>query len=358
MDLNGSEITTYGNCETYAPKIGGFNSIIRCDTAIVARPHSGSNALQILPNAATAVGFRIGATSGSLNGTVVGSKYTLEAWVYLAAAFSGSLSEVKLSIVKDNSVIIASSTSPAATATWTKLVVNFEVPAGSTGITPVVYLNNTAATLASTDTALVDDVSLTQAWDGVIGARVNVNSFATERTLLRRKNGDATVAGWYLTIPTTGRINLRLGDDINIASANAAADKLVVLNKEVFVIGTIDRTGLLTIYLSGENVGTVSAALIGRVVSATEVFYLGVKGGVSNFFSGTIREPFFIRYTPLPSDIARWIAHANTQRFIPEPPGGGETVLRIFGRRNDALDQSGNQGVLTNTGSTPIIQKQ
>ena len=340
MDLNGSELITDP----------GFESGVWTDTADVAvleqttaQKHSGTYSMLLMPRATSlnAIARSPNITNATVNGTT--PKVTAEFWVY---APTGNTSKTAIyRIVNQSNVNLALGSTAVTGNTWTKLVINFQLPGTQSGVKLFVGLS---ATSALTDSLYVDDVSLTQAYDGIVSLEAKTTSGSTQTLAGSSKSNGSRLRIWQNT--ATASVTITDGTTSVTATNSATVNDGRPHKWDV----AWSRTGNLTLYIDGVSGTGRSITGIGAITVDTLWVSRDQDG---NYFSGQIGEKLRARYPSLPSDIASWIAYANTQRFIPEPPGGGTTVLRLFGKENSAYDQSGTQGVLTNTGSTPIIPR-
>ena len=344
MDLNGSEILTVTT--TFDADVTGWEvnsgSALAHETTI-KRTGAGS-ARTIRTGANSIIAFRPSAAVN--NATTI--KVTGEVWVYRTAGSTGS-ALIQANILNESNGALISGTNTVATVdTWVKLVVNGQLPGTQTGI----KLGIQAQSAQTGDTVYVDDVSLTQAYDGVIAGWVKTTNTTNLATIAQL---GVVSSGYGLRLTNTGAVTALFFDAVVAQSNNSTT----VINdgRYYFVAITYNRTGNQQIYISGLADGAgASITAIGKISGETS-FTLGARGAPDRYFPGLLGEWVLVRYASLPSDIASWIAYARTQRFIPEPPGGGTTILRLFGKENSAYDQSGNQGVLTNAGNTPIIPR-
>lgn len=345
-DLNGSEVILNANDRGFEDSVAnwagtGNHAIVRTTgdkrTGTASGRISSSGAGDTTSNYVTLPGNAY---------TIIadGNKATLEVY-----ARSGTATTTLSLNIADTTLTSGNlSTTPGS---FTKVVFNYRLTAARAGAAFRWYLNK------AVDSVFVDDVSLTQAYDWIVFTKVKTSE-ADGVIYDYRETGASTSPGHFLSVGTGSRVLIgSIGD--NVGRVLAISTAVAGNNVDHTVAYTIDRTSTTgqRFYLDGVQNGTTGNPTTVGVVRNSASLFIGTAT-VGSVYGGTIGEVLMVRYPSLPSDIATWIAHANTQRFIPEPPGGGETVLRVFGRRPDALDQSGNQGVLTNTGSTPIIQKQ
>ena len=339
MDLNGSELVANGGMEGDSSWTNLGTPTTNARSSVQA--HGGTYSRYVVGSGTAGTGI-----ASDVLTLVAGQKYTIEAWVYREAG------TVTIEMADGQGSFSTTST----LNTWVKVVKNFTATANLTNRLRI--YQGTADTLK----AYFDDVSLTQAYDGLIVVEYKSSGFTNHGSSRNAVMGRGDAVGgqaqaWAFTYTSANLLELFISDGTNSITHAPAIN----LNDNRYhkIVYVLNRTGNSDLYFDGVLRATASASSLGKMgAPTTDLFVIGGDAVAARSILGSIAETAFVRYTPLPSDIASWIAYANTQRFIPEPPGGGETVLRVFGRRNDALDQSGNQGVLTNTGSTPIIQKQ
>ena len=335
MDLNGSELLSDVGFES-----GRWTAVFNATTSqSTVQKRTGTYSMLVLATGGSATTRSPAVTNATTN------KFTGEAWVYVPN--TNTSKTVRLSITDQGaSVINPLTTVSPATDTWVKVVVNVQAPGTQTGLTLQVGLSGTSV---SGDSLYIDDVSLTQAWDGAISVEAKTTSGSTQTLAGTSKSNASRLRIWQNT--ATASVTLTDGTT-SVTATNSATVNDGRFHKWGV---TWSKTGNLTLYIDG--VAGTGQSITGVGAITVDTLWIG-RDQAGNYFNGQLGEKIRVRYSSLPSDIAQWIYRATYERFIPEPPGGGETVLRVFGRRNDALDQSGNQGVLTNTGSTPIIQKQ
>jgi len=340
MDLNGSELNPYAEFEVDTTGWLGVNSWTDFRTTS-ARSHTGLRSMVLVANdIVTPVIFSSVITNATAN------KFTVQ--VYCIIPSTNSKDTIRIGIYNQSYVLIGTrTTQKISKGAWVPVVVNALAPGTQTGFRLGVELIGTP--VPSGDSLYVDGASLTQAYDGAASVRVKTSGGSTQ-----------TIAGSSVTNSS----RLRIWQNTATASASISDGTTTVTATNSATVNdgrehkwdvTWSRTGNLTLYIDG--VAGTGQSITGLGAITVDTLWIG-RDQAGNYFNGTIGEKLRVRYSSLPSDIASWIAYAATQRFIPEPPGGGETVLRVFGRRPDAYDQSGNQGTLTNTGSTPIIPKQ
>ena len=345
-DLNGSEMVTDPGFES-----GIWTDTVDCAVAAqsTVQKRSGTYSFLIMPRVASsnAIARSSNITNATTNATT--NKVTAEFWAYVP---TGNTSKTVLyRIVNQVNTNIVTGSTAITGNTWTKLVINHQLSGTQTGVKLFVGLS---ATSALTDSLYVDDVSLTQAWDGLIGLWFYANDITRNLRLVGRTT-NGTNSGFEVF---TNSSKFSASSQVGTAFTGSAQSQPLTSKRWHFGVGVIDRTDSLRVSANGEPLtGAVIATSLGRITPDT--VFIGSISGTSQFWSGQTGEMIYVRYSTLPSLTAlnAWIAHASTQRFIPEPPGGGTTVLRLFGKENSAYDQSGNQGVLTNTGNTPIIPR-
>ena len=340
MDLNGSELLSDVGFES-----GRWTAVFNATTSqSTVQKRTGTYSMLVLATGGSATTRSPAVTNATTN------KFTGEAWVYVPN--TNTSKTVRLSITDQGaSVINPLTTVSPATDTWVKVVVNVQAPGTQTGLTLQVGLSGTSV---SGDSLYIDDVSLTQAYDGLIGLWFYASSIASNLRLVGR-----TTAGNNAGFEVFTNSSKFTGfSQAGPAFTGNAQSQTLTSGRWHFGVAVINRTDSIRVSANGEILtGAVVATSLGKIVPGT--VFIGSLSGTSQFWAGNIGELVYVRYTSSPSVavLNAWIAYANTQRFIPEPPGGGTTVLRLFGKENSAYDQSGIQGVLTNTGNTPIIPR-
>ena len=354
MDLNGSELGTNVGFETYSsPNFTGWARDVAGTTTVDTsyQSRTGNYAVKIVTDGSNNVGQVTQYVS-----VTAGLKYTFEVW-HKVAGGADSIQYMLYDSTNNKSWVQSSQTwsagaitsFSASSGTYAKTVANFVAQPGAINIQ--IRLTRKGTEPAGS-TFIFDDVSLTRAWDAVAVYRVKTSQPSGTGTLFHGGTGSN-----YLEMQVTpNRQNVKLADGTTTTTLTGASIPVNDGRERTFAF-TLNRTGSLVqhVYGGGDAGTSQSITSIGKI--AIGAFYIGTFGGTINFYDGSLGELLIVRYASLPSDIASWIAFANTQRFIPEPPGGGTTVLRLFGRENSAYDQSGTQGVLTNTGNTPIIPR-
>lgn len=339
MDFNGSELVTNG---TFDDNVTGWTAVAATlSHETVIKRTGGGSAKMVWASGTAMVLLSTAVSNASTN------KFTAEAWVY--APTGNTNFTAAIFIANQVGTAISGITNVVLVAdTWTKLVVNATAPGTQTSVQLRVRLD----AAASGDILYVDDASLTQAWDFLVITDVKPTVAGSFNEIFSAYNASIR---YEFRKSSTEKLQTILYDGSTTPTAQSSGN--IVTNAWQRIASTLDRTGSATNYISGAVDGAALITSLGKL-SAWSVADVGIHlADPSRWWTGQIGEVLVVRYASLPTDIASWIAYANTQRFIPEPPGGGETVLRIFGRRNDALDQSGNQGLLVNTGGTPIIPK-
>ena len=349
MDLNGSEVLTVTT--TFDANTTGWigliaSSAVSVNTTSLDRIRSGSGSMRVVmaspPSASSGVRVQTAISNSLTSGTT--NKFTWEGWFYVPSTDSsktiiiGATDQAGATFAENSPTVLVSNT-------WTKLVVNFQCPGTQSGIMVKARL----AFAGLNDTLYVDDVSLTQAYDGAVSVEAKTTSGSTQTLAGTSKSNASRLRIWQNT--ATASVTLTDGTT-SVTATNSATVNDGRFHKWGV---TWSKTGNLTLYIDG--VAGTGQSITGVGAITVDTLWIG-RDQAGNYFNGQLGEKIRVRYSSLPSDIAQWIYRATYERFIPEPPGGGTTVLRLFGRYNDTYDYSGNQGVLTNTGSTPIIQKQ
>ena len=334
MDLNGSEMLTNPTLDVDITGWAIDGNVALAHETTIKRTGAGSCKITYVTTG--------GIKSTPINNTST-NKFTLEAWVYIPAASVTRV--VRIGLRNQSGALIQGETEVTLVAdTWTKIVRITQCNGTQTSLILWVRLPSPTAG----DIFYLDDVSLTQAYDGIVGLESKTTNGSTQTLAGSSKSNGSRLRIWQNT--TTASVTLTDGT-ISVTATNSAT----VNDGRPHRWGVAwSRTGNLTLYIDGVAGTGQSIAGVGAVT--VDTLWIG-RDEAGNDFNGQIGEKVQVKYSTLPTNIANWIVYVNTQRYIPEPPGGGETVLRIFGRRNDALDQSGNQGVLTNTGATPIIPR-
>ena len=352
MDLNGSELITVTT--TFETDSTGWTNDTFSDYRTTnARAHGGTKSLAFITTGVVLKPY--GQLTTAISNTST-NKFTTEFWVYVPS--TNTQDTVRIGFANQALGLIEHTTTKITKGAWKKMVINFAAPGTQTGLK--VYPQLWGYTGAS-DTLYIDDVSLTQAYDGLIVVEYKSSGFTNHGSSRNAVMGRGDAVGgqaqaWAFTYTSANLLELFISDGTNSITHAPAIN----LNDNRYhkIVYVLNRTGNSDLYFDGVLRATASASSLGKMgAPTTDLFVIGSDAVAARSILGSIAETAFVRYTPLPSDIASWIAYANTQRFIPEPPGGGTTVLRLFGKENSAYDQSGTQGVLTNTGSTPIIPR-
>lgn len=342
MDLNGEELLLNPtlNAGVTNWSVGGNGTLTHSTDTL----RSGAGAGRIVANGSA----RSYAVS-SVRANTTTDKFTCEFWCYVPA--SNISKTVSVLITDQVLVTIGSSGEKTLTGdTWTKISVTVQTPGTQTHIRAYIGFGGPVPTAG--DVFFFDDASLTQAWDFLVVADIKPSVSGSFNEIFSVYNGTPR---YELRKSNAEKLQSIVADGVVTPTAQSAGN--ITTGVWTRVASTLNRTENATNYISGSSDGGAPLTTVGKLPTWS-VADIGVHlADPSRYWSGQIGEVLVVRYSSLPSNVASWVAYASTQRFIPEPPGGGTTVLRLFGRRNDAYDQSGNQGVLTNTGSTPIIAK-
>ena len=340
MDLNGSELITLAANRDFEDSVGtwtgsGNHTIVR--TTGDKKAGSASGLISSSGAGDTTTNY-VTLPANAFTVLVNGTKATIETW-----ARSGTATTTLSLNIGDTTLTSGNlSTTPG---TFTKVVFNINVTAARIDVPFRWYLNK------AVDSVFVDVNSLTQAYDIACVYKIKTSHPSGTGTIFHGGTGSI-----YLEMQISpNRQNIKLSDGTTIVTLTGASIPVNDGRERTFAF-TLNRTGSLDQYVYGGAAGTAQSVVsVGKI--SIGAFFVGIFNGTINLYNGQIGDLILVRYPSLPSNIASWIAHVNTQRFIPEPPGGGTTVLRLFGKENSAYDQSGTQGVLTNTGSTPIIPR-
>lgn len=347
MALNGAELITVTT--TFDDNVTGWlgDGATLSHNTNADRVRTGAGSARIVTASPPSANSGLRISSAVSNATT--NKFTWKAWVYVPS--TDSLRRVRLRFNTQTDGVIASGTvTTIAANTWTELVLNAQAPGTQTGFLFHVDLFNGGLN----DTLFVDDISLTQAYGGLVAVWFYANNIASNLRLLGRTT-NGTNSGFEVFTNTS---KFTAFSQAGPAFTGNAQSQTLTSGRWHFGVGVINRTDSIRVSANGEALtGAVDATTLGKITPDT--VFIGSISGTSQFWNGRIGELIYVRYSTLPSVAAlnAWIAFANTQRFIPEPPGGGTVVLRLFGKENSAYDRSGTQGVLTNTGNTPIIPR-
>ena len=288
--------------------------------------HSGSACMEII---ATGAGNSVNCIFKTLNLTA-GNKYTLEFWGKLKSGTTRNCNFVDQ--ISGNNAIVFSTT-------WTKYVFN-RLCATSSPVYPQWQL-------AAADTVLIDDVSLTPAWDAIIISIVKsskdysggVGSFLdcvefTQRFATTNNMTTKVSDGTTSIYPTGGTV-------INNGLSNV-------------LITTLNRTGNATNYVNGSlEAGTLSMTAIGKLL-ATPVT-VGAGAGGSAFILGSCSSVQIVRGTFTDAYLAQVVAQIWAQKKpLAAYPNG--QVVGWWDWKNGGYDKSGNGNHLTNTGGASIVR--
>jgi hypothetical protein len=348
MDLNGSELLSN---PTFDVNITGWATFTTGATVAQEtngnRVRTGAGSARIITQTPPATNTGMRYNSIITNATT--NKYTLEGWAYMPA--SDSSKKVNLRIRDQaNSILFTSSTVTLTADTWTKLVLNFQLPGTQTGFYPIFQLVEGG----NLDTLYIDDVSLTQAYDAMVVMNFKTaiqSTFASNQRLFYNRTG---TTGYSLTGSSGNNYMLCLVGDGTTTAANTIFGNQNACNgKYNTVIFTINRTGNITQYLNGNtDGGAASATLVGKVMSPT-TFYLGYDGS-SVFYNGSYGDIQVVTFTALPSDIASIVASISaTKKPLSSYTNG--TIVGWWDFKNGFNDKVGLNN-LTPTGAPPIIQ--
>ena len=329
MDLNGSELITASNNRDFEVNIGnwlgGGNQAIE---RITSDFHSGVACAQITAtgagdNNANLIYCAAGPTM------ITGYKYTKEIW---AKSVSGNASLTMAVIAQTKTVTI--------TTGWAKYVFNF---VGVTTGTLRVYL-------AGAGVCLIDDVSLTQAYDAMVIIKLQAQSsnFSAYRRIFELygtgnipkidiSGASGTQAGWVRIIDGEGGAFGSFPSTGNIATGS-------YVNYTV----TFDHaTGIICHYVNG-NGNSSSSLAIGKLTG-----FNGFDIGKNNYWLGSIAEIQYTRFTALPSDIASIIAGISaTKKPLSSYTNG--TIVGWWDWKNGFQDKMGLNNLLP-TGGPQII---
>jgi hypothetical protein len=271
MDLSGGEMIGDSDNKTFEVTKGnwadnGNHSAVR-DTTY---HHSGVASLKIVASGAGDNITNFESLPASAFATIVsGNKFTKEVWAY------GSTSGITLTMRIGDQVVTGKVVYNAAAGTFTKLVFNF-LATSSTVAQPIQLYASGAGTI------WIDDVSLTQAFDGMGfvafygtavqdgGIFVHMNNFGPS----------STNNGWALLTRTSNRLDVDLNDGVN-RSANIQTVTYANGGWQIIVF-TYDRVGNSTLYVNGLLVGSLSITGIGNVTTA-DILAIG-KVGTSGAF--------------------------------------------------------------------------
>jgi len=206
---------------------------------------------------------------------VSGTKYTVEFWAKLGQA--GINVSIGFGASGQSQLFTGLSTS-----VWTKCVFNLVAGANDAGQSLRLWLSATDAT-----GVLIDDVSITEAFDATVVAWVkrNGNPSADERIISKF---NSTQAGFLTAVKNADDKFLgTLRDDTNVVTVNGNTTAITD-NAYHLVVATITRTGNLQLYVdAGVDNGSGSVAAIGKMITANAVV-IGADAAPSGYLNGQV----------------------------------------------------------------------
>ncbi len=340
MDLNGSEMITATDDRTFETTVGnwtgaGTHSIARS----ILQAHSGSASGLI-----TATGIGDATTNyvqldyPNFTAIVSGSKFTREIWA--RSLIAGT---------KITGVIGDQSSQSVAlfTSAWTKVVFNFQATVSTVNQPLRIYLS-------AIDGVYIDDVSLTQAYDGMIIAFVSPSSNTGLQKTIMNPGLNSGAKYWMYVDNTPELIRGQVSDGTTTVTGGGTGTAVVTDGRLHCLIWTLQRDGNLLLYTDATVASSPqSIASIGKIV-LTNAFDVGWNNGAA-YFPGKIGECQIIRFTSLPSDIATTIATISARKKALSSYQNG-TIVAWYDWKKQGYDKSGNGNHLTLVGAPPIVR--
>jgi hypothetical protein len=351
LDLNGPELVTNG---TFDANVTGWTfttGVTGAYETVIKRTGAGSAKLT---------------SDGTAQGTMISTaipntstnKFTCEFWAYIPASSTGR--QVNILIVNEsNGALVAGSNITLTADTWTKLVVNGQLPGTQTAIKARLrYVNPSAG-----DVMYVDDVSLKQAYDVLISA------------LAKTSDNSANImelCDWGITAGSATSSRISLFKNASAATiqfnysgiSGTISSSGGVINDGVYHIIQVllNRTGNQTLYIDGVQID--ADAITGQQMSLSpdvlSVGYKGVTASTATYWNGSIAGVQIVRFSSLPADGGASIIADAYNRFRSRRPFAtaypGGTVVASYDWKNQGRDISGNGNDLTLVGGPPIIK--
>jgi hypothetical protein len=340
LDLNGAEQLANTGFETNTGSWSAATGMTLARTTQANRVRTGVGAAALVSDGTALGSLTHGALGYFASGT---QKVTLEAWVLIPTT-NASDSLVIIALSDAGSALATSAVTEPTKGTWTKLVLNVQLPGTQTGVRPRIRFNNPTAG----DSLYVDDVSLTQAYDALVISIYRSATTGTKRSLV---NGavTATDIGYNLTTTATqGFGNICDGT----TRVSPVINSVTPYNDQWHLQAvTFDRAGNGTSYLDGVAGSGTSITSVGKVTSSSTL-YVG-NDAASTYFAASIGPVQVVRFDALPSDIASVIGYISRtwrQFGFPSSYTGGRIVLDVDWSQG-GRDFSGNRNSLVPTGA-------
>jgi len=300
LDLNGSELCTNGTFESGVTGWSATNGITFTQSLVVS--HSGTYSGKLL-------------SDGTANGQVQinpllvdasTNKFTVEFWAYAPNTSTGKT--VHISFVDQASTSIKVGGSVTLTAnTWTKFVLNYQLPGTQTsyGI-KVVYENPSVG-----DILYIDDVSLKQAYDSLVNVIAYSTNSATDQNMISRETTFGVgFIGWNCLLRTTPNIDFEFNDGTNRVSNSV--NNNYVDGRYHFYSFTAQRDGNSVVYKDGVALSTFSITTCGNLTNNKDLRIGGFTPGSAILSGGVGESQIFLFPTGLPSNIAQTISQINS----------------------------------------------
>jgi len=293
MDLNGSEMITATDDRTFETTVGnwvGAGTVSACVRSTVD-PYSAIASMRATSSGAgDTTSNYIKLDYPNFSTTEIGKKYTLELFARSATAAR------TITLVMGDATV----TSGTLTTTYkarTKVVLNFLATANT--ISKGIYI----LTSGAIDSLYINNVSLTQAYDGVMIAEMQTSSSASSEVSIFVL-GNSTLSPMQISIrqlATTNYFRVLASDGITTQNGNSGN---FILNDGVRhrLVVLFYRTSLgWKMFADGKYLGSNSPfSLLGKLFF--ESITIGATASSSINFTGKIGNIQFLRSTALPDD--------------------------------------------------------
>jgi hypothetical protein len=344
MDLNGAEKALNGNMEgTFTAGVAnsftrqtasGYLGVYTKDSTTY-NIHGGTYSQRIVLSGAM---FWISQACAA----VKGNKYTQEWWVKASVADTFQIT------LWDGTNQQTSPNLPVVANTWTKLIYNATALASGAGNF------NLRQLFPKTDTARIDDISLTPAYDGMDVTVLNFPMGGSSYAGIIGSNGSTAPEGTWGVLrysTTTNRVMFSASD---VAGAFSASTPSSVINLTgwVAVVTTFLHTGGPTYYANGALINAVANTTVGKLVSTT-AFFVGRDYSIAYLLDQVGPCQRVIFKSGLPSNIAGIVQQISAQwvstHTLPLSYNGVVPVFNVDWTKQ-GYDKSGNGNTLTPSG--------
>lgn len=311
LDFNGAELMANGTFEVNTTNVGQTGTS-HTFARVTSDFHSGVASLQVTATGTGDASNYISLTTGVLE---TGKKYTLELW---AKSVSGNTS-----FNSNIAGALGAKTVTINSSTWTKIAATF--------ISTFSGTSNVRINLSGVGVCLVDDVSLTEAYDFSIIA--NCTPVGTLYEDIIR----AVFASGYLLLTkavTTNRPTLGLWDGalgLNVAPTPA----LALANQNIYC--SVDRTGNASTFISG--VLTSVPVNFGKLVGMSSIA-IGATTAGNERWSGKIGRIQIIKGIAITQADVDYFNANGFQNKDYWSVRGVKLVMDINWQQNDGLDLS------------------